>query len=157
MKVLVVGSGGREHALAWKLARSPKLTSLHAVPGSAAMAALAKCHPGTKAADIDGVVALAQRESIDLVVVGPEDPLAAGIADRLRDIGIATFGPSAAAAQLEGSKAFAKDFMQPSRNSDRALCRIRRKCTRARICRCACESLCRQGRWAGRGQGCGDV
>jgi phosphoribosylamine--glycine ligase len=112
LKVLVIGSGGREHALVWKIARSPELTALHAAPGSAAMAELATCHSETKAGDLDGLVALAERESIDLVVVGPEDPLAAGIADRLRAAGIATFGPSAAAAQLEGSKAFAKDFMQ---------------------------------------------
>jgi phosphoribosylamine--glycine ligase len=112
LKVLVVGSGGREHALIWKLAQSPKRTSLHAAPGSAAIAEWATCHPGTKATDLDAIVELAARESIELVVVGPEDPLAAGLADRLRDRGIATFGPSAAAAQLEGSKAFAKDFMQ---------------------------------------------
>ena len=112
MKVLVVGSGGREHALVWKIAQSPQLTALHVAPGSAALAELAVCHPETKATDLDGILALAKREAIDLVVVGPEDPLAAGIADRLREANIATFGPSAAAAQLEGSKAFAKDFMQ---------------------------------------------
>ena len=112
MKVLVVGSGGREHALVWKIAQSPQLTALHVVPGSAAIAELAECHSETKATDLAGILALAQREAIDLVVVGPEDPLAAGIADRLRAAGIATFGPSAAAARLEGSKAFAKDFMQ---------------------------------------------
>ncbi|MCB9726625.1 MAG: phosphoribosylamine--glycine ligase [Spirochaetaceae bacterium] len=112
MKVLIVGSGGREHALAWKVAQSPQLTALHAAPGSDAIAALARCHPETRANDLDGIVALARREAIDLVVVGPEDPLAAGLADRLRGAGIATFGPSAAAARLEGSKAFAKDFMQ---------------------------------------------
>ena len=112
MKVLVVGSGGREHALVWKLAQSPQLTGLHAAPGSAAIGALAQCHSETKAKDLDGVLALAKRESIDLVVIGPEDPLAAGMADRLREAGIAAFGPSAAAAQLEGSKAFAKDFME---------------------------------------------
>ena len=112
MKVLVVGSGGREHALVWKIAQSPDLTALHVAPGSLAMAELAICHPETKANDLDGILALAEREEIDLVVVGPEDPLAAGLADRLRAAGISTFGPSAAAAQLEGSKAFAKDFMQ---------------------------------------------
>jgi len=111
VKVLVIGSGGREHALAWKLAGSPRLTRLHAAPGSAAMAELAVCHPETKAGDVPGIVALARREAIDLVVVGPEDPLTAGLADRLREAGIATFGPSAAAARLEGSKAFAKAFM----------------------------------------------
>lgn len=111
MKVLVVGSGGREHALVWKIAQSPQLTGLHVAPGSAALAELAVCHPETKATDLDGILALAKREAIDLVVVGPEDPLAAGIADRLREANVATFGPSADAAQLEGSKAFAKDFM----------------------------------------------
>ena len=111
MKVLVVGSGGREHALVWKLAQSPALEALHAAPGSAAMADIATCHPDCKPMDQGGVVALARRLEIDLVVVGPEDPLVAGVADRLREAGIATFGPSAAAARLEGSKAFAKDFM----------------------------------------------
>ncbi len=112
MKVLVIGSGGREHALLWKLAQSERLTQLHAAPGSAAMEALAVCHPETRAKDILGIVALARREAIDLVVVGPEDPLTAGLADRLREAGIPTFGPSAHAAQLEGSKAFAKAFME---------------------------------------------
>ena len=112
MKVLVVGSGGREHALVWKIAKSPLLTALHAAPGSAAMAQLATCHPESKANDLDALLALARAESSDLVVVGPEDPLAAGLADRLRAEGIATFGPSGAAAQLEGSKAFSKEFMQ---------------------------------------------
>ncbi len=112
MKVLVVGGGGREHALVWKLAQSPRLTSLHAAPGSAAIAELAQCHPETKASDLDAVLALAREEAIELVVIGPEGPLAAGMADRLREVGIAVFGPSAAAAQLEGSKAFAKDFME---------------------------------------------
>lgn len=112
MKVLVVGGGGREHALVWKIAQSPRLTALHAAPGSKAIAQLATCHPETKAGDLDAIVALAQRHAIDLVVVGPEDPLAAGLSDRLRAQGIATFGPSAAAARLEGSKAFSKDFMQ---------------------------------------------
>ena len=111
MKVLVIGSGGREHALVWKIAQSPLLEALHAAPGSKAIGALATCHPETKAGDFDGLVSLAKAESIDLVVVGPEDPLAAGISDRLRAEGIAVFGPSAAAAQLEGSKAFSKDFM----------------------------------------------
>lgn len=111
MKVLVIGSGGREHALVWKLAQSERLERLHVAPGSAAMEALAVCHPAVKANDLAAIVALARAEAIDLVVVGPEDPLTAGLADRLREAGIATFGPSAAAAQLEGSKAFAKAFM----------------------------------------------
>lgn len=111
MKVLVVGSGGREHALVWKIAQSEALDALHAAPGSKAIGRLATCHPHVKATDLDGIVGLARAEGIDLVVVGPEDPLAAGLADRLREVGVATFGPSSAAAQLEGSKAFSKDFM----------------------------------------------
>jgi phosphoribosylamine--glycine ligase len=112
VRVLIVGSGGREHALAWKIHRSPLLDHLVAAPGSAAIAELATCHPDIGANDLNALVALARSEAIDLVVIGPEDPLAAGLADRLREIGIAVFGPSAAAAQLEGSKSFAKDFMQ---------------------------------------------
>ena len=111
MRVLVVGSGGREHALVWKIAQSPRVAAVLAAPGSDAMAELATCHSEVKASDLDAVVALAQAERIDLVVVGPEDPLAAGLADRLRAIGVAVFGPSGAAAQLEASKAFAKEFM----------------------------------------------
>jgi phosphoribosylamine--glycine ligase len=115
MRVLVVGSGGREHALAWKIARSPRVARVLAAPGSDGMARDALCFPDVKAADVGAVVALAQREAVDLVVVGPEDPLVAGLADRLRAAGIATFGPSGAAARLEGSKAFAKAFMQRHR------------------------------------------
>lgn len=112
MKVLVVGSGGREHALAWKIAESPHVDALLAAPGSDALSRLADCRPEVAAGDLDAVVELARHEGVDLVVVGPEDPLVAGLGDRLRDAGIATFGPSAAAAQLEGSKSFAKSFMQ---------------------------------------------
>ncbi|WP_203292780.1 phosphoribosylamine--glycine ligase [Maricaulis parjimensis] len=109
MKVLVVGSGGREHALVWKISQSPLLTALHAVPGSAAIEELATCHD-LSVSDLEGLVDLAKRESIDLVVVGPENPLCDGLGDKLRQAGIATFGPSKGAARLEGSKAFAKDF-----------------------------------------------
>ncbi len=111
MRVLVVGSGGREHALAWKISRSPLVARVIAAPGSDGMAALAECRPQTRAEDVSALVGLARREGIDLVVVGPEAPLAGGLVDRLRDAGIAAFGPSAAAAQLESSKAFAKRFM----------------------------------------------
>jgi phosphoribosylamine--glycine ligase len=107
VKVLVVGSGGREHALAWALARSPELTELHAAPGNPGIARLAQCHP-VAAAD---VAPLAAELRADLVVVGPEAPLVAGLADELRARGIATFGPSAAAARIEGSKVFAKEVM----------------------------------------------
>ncbi len=112
MNVLVVGSGGREHALAWKIAQSRSVSRVWAVPGSAGMEGIATCCPDVSAADSNGIVALCQRESVDLVVIGPEDPLANGLADRLRDAGVAVFGPSAAAARLEASKAFAKDFMR---------------------------------------------
>src|SRR4051794_15400976 len=110
VKVLVVGSGGREHALAWALSRSPLLTELHAAQGNPGIAALASCHP-VRADDAASVVALARELRIDLVVVGPEAPLVAGLADDLRHSGVPVFGPSAAAAQIEGSKAFSKDVM----------------------------------------------
>ena len=112
MRVLILGSGGREHALAWKVARSPRVERVLAAPGSDGIAREAHCAPEVAAGDAGAVLALAQREAVDLVVVGPEDPLAAGIADRLRAAGVAVFGPSAAAARLESSKAFAKDFMR---------------------------------------------
>ncbi len=111
MKVLVIGSGGREHALVHGIAASPCVDSVVAAPGSDAIAERATCHPEVSATDLEAVVGLARREAPDLVVVGPEDPLAAGLADRLREAGIAVFGPSAAAARLEASKAFAKEFM----------------------------------------------
>jgi phosphoribosylamine---glycine ligase len=107
VKVLVVGSGGREHALAWAISRSPLLTELHAAPGNPGIAALAQCHP----VRADDVGPLAAELRPDLVVIGPEAPLVAGLADELRQRGIAVFGPSAAAAQIEGSKSFAKDVM----------------------------------------------
>jgi phosphoribosylamine--glycine ligase len=110
MRVLVVGSGGREHALCWSLSRSAGVDELHAAPGNPGIAALATCHP-VRADDLEALCALAVELRIDLVVVGPEVPLVAGLADELRRRGIAVFGPSAAAAQIEGSKAFAKEVM----------------------------------------------
>lgn len=109
MKILVVGSGGREHALVWKMAQSPLVSTLLAAPGSAAIGELATCHD-IPVSDLDGLIDLARSESVDLVVIGPENPLCDGLADRLRQAGIATFGPSKLAARLEASKAFAKDF-----------------------------------------------
>jgi phosphoribosylamine--glycine ligase len=111
VKVLLVGSGGREHALAWKLAQAPELTELHAAPGNPGIARLGACHP-VRAEDGEGLLALAHALGVDLVVVGPEVPLVAGVADELRHAGIATFGPSAAAARIEGSKRFAKEVLQ---------------------------------------------
>ena len=110
MKVLVVGSGAREHALAWRLAQSTRLTELHAAPGNPGIAMLGRCHP-VRANDGDGLLALAMTLDIDLAVIGPEAPLVAGVADVLRQNGIAVFGPSAVAARIEGSKSFAKDVM----------------------------------------------
>ena len=111
MRVLIVGSGGREHALAWKLAQSPSLTSLHAAPGNPGIARLGTCHP-VRAEDGEGLLALARSLAVDLVVIGPEAPLVAGVGDTLRHAGLAVFGPSAAAARIEGSKTFAKEVMR---------------------------------------------
>ena len=108
MEVLLVGSGGREHALAWRLAQDDVV--LHAAPGNPGIARYAHCHP-VRADDVDGVLALARDLDPELVVVGPEAPLVAGLADALRASGTSVFGPSAAAARIEGSKAFAKDVM----------------------------------------------
>ena len=110
MRVLLVGSGAREHALAWRLAQSPALTELHAAPGNPGIAALGTCHP-VRAVDRDGLLGLAVTLSADLVVIGPEAPLVAGVANELRQAGIAVFGPSAPAARIEGSKLFAKQVM----------------------------------------------
>ena len=110
MRVLLVGSGGREHALAWKLVQSPSLSELHAAPGNPGIARLADCHP-IRAGDGEGLLALARSLDIDLVVVGPEGPLVGGLADLLRRSGIAVFGPSRRAASIEGSKSFAKEVM----------------------------------------------
>src|SRR3954452_18749447 len=111
MKVLVVGSGAREHALAWRLAQSPVLTELHAAPGNPGIATIGRCHP-VRAEDGDGLLSLALTVEADLAVIGPEAPLVSGVADLLRQNGIAVFGPSAAAARIEGSKAFAKDVLR---------------------------------------------
>jgi phosphoribosylamine---glycine ligase len=111
MKVLIVGGGGREHALANALARSPQSPELLAAPGNPGIAAVARCFPEIGVGDLDALVELAVAEGVGLVVIGPEAPLVAGLADRLEQAGIAHFGPTAAAAQLEGSKAFAKEIM----------------------------------------------
>jgi phosphoribosylamine--glycine ligase len=113
MKVLVIGSGGREHALAWKLGQSPQVDEVIVAPGNAGTA----LEPDVRNADvamndIDGLLQLAKREKVGLTVVGPEVPLVAGVVDKFRAAGLRIFGPRAVAAQLEGSKAFAKDFLQ---------------------------------------------
>jgi len=112
MKLLVIGGGGREHALAWKLAQSPRVDEVILAPGNAGTAREPKCrNVAIKPNDIDGLLALVREEGIGLTVVGPEAPLVAGVVDRFRDAGLRIFGPTAAAAQLEGSKAYAKDFL----------------------------------------------
>jgi phosphoribosylamine--glycine ligase len=111
VKVLLVGSGGREHALAWKLAQSPALTELHCAPGNPGIARHGHCHP-VRGEDAEGLLGLARELAVDLVVVGPEVPLVEGVGDALRKSGVAVFGPSRAAAAIEGSKSFAKDVMR---------------------------------------------
>ncbi len=109
MNVLVIGGGGREHALCWKLAQSPRLGKLYCAPGNAGIAQVAECI-GLNPSDHAAVIDFCRTNDIGLVVIGPEQPLVEGLADTLRDAGIKTFGPSAAAAQLEGSKGFTKDL-----------------------------------------------
>ncbi|MCH6550251.1 MAG: phosphoribosylamine--glycine ligase [Proteobacteria bacterium] len=113
MKVLVVGSGGREHALAWKCAQSKNVTEVIVAPGNAGTALEPKLrNAAVGAGDIDGLLALARSESVELTIIGPEIPLVAGVVDRFREQGLPCFGPTAEAAQLEGSKAFTKEFLK---------------------------------------------
>ena len=111
MRILVVGSGGREHALAWKISRSPLVRALFAAPGNPGISRIAT-PVALRSDDVEGLARWARENRMDLVVVGPEAPLVAGLADRIARDGIPVFGPSAAAAEIEGSKAFAKDVMQ---------------------------------------------
>ena len=112
MKILIIGNGGREHALAWKCAQSGDVDEVLVAPGNAGTAGEAKCrNVAVSPDDIEGLAQIAQDENIALTIVGPEAPLVAGIVDRFIDLGLPCFGPSAAAAQLEGSKAFTKDFL----------------------------------------------
>ncbi len=110
MKVLVIGSGGREHALVWKISQSPKVDKIYCAPGNAGIAQQAEC-VAIKADDLDGLLAFAQQNQIDLTVVGPEVPLTMGIVDKFQEQGLKIFGPSGKAAEIEGSKTFAKDLM----------------------------------------------
>ncbi|MDQ2621798.1 MAG: phosphoribosylamine--glycine ligase, partial [Actinomycetota bacterium] len=110
IRVLVVGGGGREHAMAWKLAQSAVVDEVICAPGNPGMEAIGECLP-VAVSDLDGIVRLARERRVDLVAVGPEDPLAAGLADRLEAAGIPVFGHSAAAARIESSKSWSKAFM----------------------------------------------
>jgi phosphoribosylamine--glycine ligase len=111
MKVLVVGGGGREHALVWKISQSPKVKKIYAAPGNAGIAELAECAP-IKADDIAGLLEFARAGAVDLTVVGPEGPLSMGIVDEFTKAGLRVFGPSRKAAELEASKRFSKDLMK---------------------------------------------
>jgi phosphoribosylamine---glycine ligase len=111
MKILVVGSGGREHAIVWKIAQSPKVKKIYCAPGNGGMSELAECIP-IKAMDIEGIVKFSKEKEIDLVMVAPDDPLVAGMVDALEKAGVRAFGPTKSAALLEGSKSFSKDLMK---------------------------------------------
>lgn len=110
MKILVVGSGGREHAIAWKLAQSPKVEKVYCAPGNAGIADVAECI-NVKAGDIEGICSVAKEKAVDMAVIGPEVPLAMGITDELEKVGVKTFGPNKKCSQLEASKAFTKSFL----------------------------------------------
>src|SRR5687768_10850284 len=111
MKILLVGGGGREHALAWKLSKSPRLTKLYAAPGNAGIARHAEC-VDIASDNLDGLLAFARKEKIDLTVVGPETPLCKGIVGLFQENGLRIFGPSKDAAELEGSKVFCKNLLR---------------------------------------------
>ena len=111
MHVLIVGGGGREHAIAWALSKSPKVTALSCAPGNGGIAALARCVP-IKATDVEGMVDWARSNAVDFVVVAPDDPLALGMVDALEEAGIPAFGPRKNAAVIEASKVFSKDLME---------------------------------------------
>ena len=155
MRVLIAGSGGREHALAWKLAQAAGVESIHAAPGNPGIAEIGLCHP-VRAEDGESLLALARELGVELVVIGPEGPLVAGVADELRHAGIAVFGPSRAAARIEGSKTFAKEVLaaagvpaaatlavawSPSCGGD--TCRAKRYVSPSRSARCTASARLR--------------
>lgn len=111
MKILIVGGGGREHAIAWKAAQSPLVDKIYCAPGNGGISSIAECVP-IKALDIDGIVRFSKEKAVDMVIVAPDDPLVAGMVDALEDAGIRAFGPGKNAAIIEGSKSFAKDLMK---------------------------------------------
>ncbi|MCG3138763.1 MAG: Phosphoribosylamine--glycine ligase [Phycisphaerae bacterium] len=111
MRLLIIGGGGREHALVWKIAQSPRASKIYCAPGNAGIAQLAECVP-LASDDLEGLLRFAREQQIDLTIVGPEDPLCAGIVDRFTAAGLRIFGPAASAAQLEGDKTYAKQLMR---------------------------------------------
>ena len=154
MNILLLGSGGREHALAWKIAASPLLTKLWCAPGNAGIAREAEC-VALDIANHPAVIDFCKRNAVDLVVVGPETPLAAGIVDDLAAAGIKAFGPGKQAAQLEGSKGFTKDLCSEFNIPTGAYRRFHQCSRRAGLCAHAGRADRGQGRWACRRQGRG--
>jgi phosphoribosylamine--glycine ligase len=156
MKVLIVGSGGREHALAWKCAQSPRVSEVLVAPGNGGTATEPRVRNVNVAAeDVAGLVALAKAEKVGLTIIGPEGPLVIGVVDAFAAAGLRCFGPRQAAAQLEGSKAFTKEFLKrhgiPRRLTPRSPAR-----PSTRLGSTAAHAYCRQGvRPCGR-KGCGD-
>ena len=112
MKVLIIGGGGREHAIAVAMKKSGRVDALYCVPGNAGIAEIAECEPSIGVMEFDRIVAYAREKQVDLVFVAPDDPLAGGLVDRLEEAGLRAFGPRKNAAILEGSKAFSKDLMK---------------------------------------------
>ena len=151
MNILILGSGGREHALAWAVAQNPKCDRLFAAPGNAGIAQVATC---TALDPQNGaqVLAFAQAKAIDLVLIGPEAPLAAGVSDHLRAAGVCVFGPSQAAAQLEVSKTLHQTDLRCSGDPNRAVRNIFRRRRRAGLCQHPRHPDCGQSRWSGRRQ-----
>ena len=150
MRVLVIGSGGREHALVWKISQSPRVTKIYCAPGSAGIGELAELVAIGRGANRCSSPTSLQKEKIDLTVVGPELPLTLGIADLFESRGLRIFGPNKAAAQLEGSKAFAKNFLRREPHPDGILWHFYRCRCRQNLPRPAKTTLCHQGRRLGR-------
>ena len=145
MKILVIGSGGREHSLVWKISQSPKVTKLFCAPGSAAIGELAEC-VAINPEQIEKLANFAEKENIDLTVVGPELPLTLGISDLFESRGLKIFGPNKAAARLEGSKAFAKEILQAKQHTHRGLWYVYRSTGRKTAHRTASGSIRYQSR-----------
>lgn len=154
MKILVIGGGGREHAVCKKLSESKDATEILCAPGNAGIAQVARCIPEVKATDVEGIVALAKKEKVDFVCVTPDDPLALGCVDRLEEEGIPAFGPTAYAAQMEASKIFSKSLMRKY-GIPTAKCRnLYGNGQGTGVSGHAGSTDCRQGGRIGIGQGC---